>query len=226
MGQVGYVRVAFIDDHPVLVEGIRAVFASKNCYTVVGHGSTAGDAIAVFNDYHPDLMFLDLSMDGDVIAAIKYIVSQSGVAATTKIIVYTASADVGQAIKILDCGVRGYVVKDSSTAELFGAVNSVLRGDVFISPNFAGRVFNEIRLQKTRLSALQAIHLSEREMEVVRNLMQAYSNKEIAIKMEISEKTVKHYMTNLMSKLNVRNRVEAALAARQYFAEAGRENTA
>lgn len=225
MGQVGSVSVAFIDDHPVLVEGIRAVFASKNCYAVVGHGSTAGDAIAVFNDCHPDLMFLDLSMDGDVIAAIKYIVSQSGVTGTTKIIVYTASTDVGQAIKILDCGVRGYVVKDSSTAELFGAVSSVLRGDVFISPNFAGRVFNEIRLQKTRLSAMQAIHLSVREMEVVHNLMHAYSNKEIAIKMEISEKTVKHYMTNLMSKLNVRNRVEAALAARQYFAEAGQENT-
>lgn len=207
------IAVAFIDDHPVLLEGIEAIFERDSRFKVIGKGDCADQAIAIFASHRPDLMFLDLSMPGDTFAAIKAITASGH----TKVLVYTAYTDIDMALKSLDNGASAFVVKDSISNELFDAVEAVLRGELFISHSYAGRVLGGLRNRTARASAERAAKLSLRERQVVALLLQARSNKEIANDLSISEKTVKHYMTNLMTKMNARNRVAVALAAHAHL---------
>ncbi|MBB3317459.1 MULTISPECIES: response regulator transcription factor [unclassified Rhizobium] len=204
------VRVAFVDDHPMLLEGIGAVFARHGRYDVVAKGSDADAARAIAARYEPHLIFVDLSMPGDVYGAI------SDIAATgrTQVIVYTACNSVDLAVKSLDSGASAFILKESISNELFGAVDAVIKGEVFISPSLAGKVISALKGRRKEGAA--GTKLSHREEQVVALLLKARSNKEIALSLSISEKTVKHYMANLMTKLNARNRVEVALAAQQH----------
>lgn len=149
-------------------------------------------------------------MPGDVFAAISDITAGQS---PTKVVVYTACTAVDLAMQALDSGASAFVVKDSISNELFDAIAVVLRGELFISQGYAGRVLSGMRNRAARASAANAAKLSQREKQVVHLLLEARSNKEIASNLSISEKTVKHYMTSLMTKLNARNRVEVALAA-------------
>lgn len=210
------VTVAFVDDHPMLLEGVSALFARRG-FDVVGKGVSADDVRSIFRTLAPALIFVDLSMPGDPFEAIAE-VSQSG---TTKVLVYTAYTNVDMALKALDCGASAFVVKDSISNELFDAVEAVLRGEIFISRAHSGRVLVGLRNRTARASAERAVKLSVREQQVVTLLLQAQSNKEIANTLKISEKTVKHHMTNLMGKLHARNRVEVALAAQHRIDSGG-----
>lgn len=172
-------------------------------------GDTADAAKRIFAEHTPTLMFVDLSMPGDPFEAIGGITSHG----RTKVIVYTAFTSVDIALHALDSGASAFVVKDSISNELFDAVEAVLRGEIFVSHAYAGRILSGLRNRTARASAKRAAQLSAREKQVVELLLQARSNKEIANNLSISEKTVKHHMTSLMSKLNARNRVEVALAA-------------
>jgi DNA-binding NarL/FixJ family response regulator len=204
------VTIAFVDDHPVLLEGIGAVFGRDRRFNVVASGNSADAARAIFAAHRPDLLFVDLSMPGDIFAAISDITAGQS---PTKVVVYTACTAVDLAMQALDSGASAFVVKDSISNELFDAIAVVLRGELFISQGFAGRVLSGMRNRAARASAANAAKLSQREKQVVHLLLEARSNKEIASNLSISEKTVKHYMTSLMTKLNARNRVEVALAA-------------
>jgi DNA-binding NarL/FixJ family response regulator len=206
----GLVTIAFVDDHPVLLEGIGAVFARDGRFNVVASGNSADAARAIFAAYRPDLIFVDLSMPGDIFAAIGDITAGKS---PTKVIVYTACTAVDLALQALDSGASAFVVKDSVSDELFDAIAVVLRGELFISQTYAGRVLSGLRNRSVRVNSANAVKLSQREKQVVNLLLEARSNKEIATNLSISEKTVKHYMTSLMTKLNARNRVEVALAA-------------
>ena len=138
---------------------------------------------------------------------------------STKIVAFTASTGVDSAIRALDAGASGYVLKGSNTAELIQAISSVQIGETYITQNFASRVIAGLRDASLRRKAAEAVMLSIREQQIVRLLMNGKTNKEIAIAIKISEKTVKHYMTALMQKLQVRNRLEVVIAA-QRFGEA------
>lgn len=208
----GPIKVAFVDDHPVLLEGICRIFQQKSEFDVVARGSSADDAVSIFNSNHPDMIFVDLSMKGDVFAAISDISSASG---STKVIVYSASSDADLMLKAFESGACAFVVKDSVADELFGAVQAVLRGETFVSRDYAGLLLSGLR-NRTRRAAAPQVQLTRRERQVVEELLLARSNKQIAARMAISEKTVKHHMTNLMSKLGARNRVEVVLSAKQH----------
>ena len=116
----------------------------------------------------------------------------------------------------LDAGASGYVLKGSSTTELVNAISSVQCGETYITQNFASRVITGLRDASLRRRAAEAVMLSIREQQIVRLLMSGKTNKEIAIAIKISEKTVKHYMTALMQKLQVRNRLEVVIAAQKF----------
>jgi two-component system, NarL family, nitrate/nitrite response regulator NarL len=209
------IDVAFVDDHPVLLEGICSVFSRKDRFNVVAKGDCADDARAIAAQFQPDLLFVDLNMGGDVYAAIREISSS---AKRTRVVVYSAYAGTEQVMQALDNGASGFVSKHSISDELYGAVDAVLRGETFVSPSCTAKVLSGLRNRSARATPGEAAQLSQREREVVHELLNARSNKEIALKMSISEKTVKHYMTNLMAKLQARNRVEVALAARSMAA--------
>ena len=131
----------------------------------------------------------------------------------TKIVAFTAATGVDSAIRALDAGANGYVLKGSSAQELIQAIESVRHGETYITQSFASQVIAALRNASLRRVAAEAVRFSIREDQIVRLLLRGKTNKEIAVALKISEKTVKNYMTILMQKLHARNRLEVVIAA-------------
>lgn len=206
------ISVAFIDDHPILLGGLVSVFSARPNYSVVGTGVNARDAIEIAAREKPNIVVMDLNMPGDAFEAISTISHSSP---STRVLAFTASIGIEYAVRALEAGVNGYVLKGSTADELSNAIESVLSGETFITPNFAAKVIAALRDASVRKIAARAITLSIREDQIIKLLLRGRTNKEIALHLKISEKTVKHYMTILMQKLNVRNRLEVIIAAQE-----------
>ena len=207
------VSIALVDDHPLMIEAISSLLKRNKGFEVVGTGETAHDIVELCKRTQPQVAVVDLSMPGDVYAAIAAAIK---ISPSTKIVAFTAATGVDSAIRALDSGVSGYVLKGSSTMELVQAILSVQSGETYITQNFASRVIAALRDASLRRKAAEAVILSIRERQIVNLLLNGKTNKEIAIAIKISEKTVKHYMTALMQKLQVRNRVEVVIAAQKF----------
>jgi two-component system, NarL family, nitrate/nitrite response regulator NarL len=206
------VSIAFVDDHPILLEGIVSVFSKSDELNIVGKGNSTDDAVAIAETLSPEILVVDLNMPGDIFEAIARIVERRP---NTRIIAFTAATSIDHAVRALDAGASGYVLKGSSADDLLNAIRAVRLGDTFIAQGFAGKVIAALRNASLRKAAARAIKLSIREEQIVRLLLRGRTNREIADQLHISEKTVKHYMTVLMQKLNVRNRLEVVIAAQK-----------
>lgn len=206
------IRIAFVDDHPTLLTGIAALFKSDDGFAIVGTESSASGAVDLARKGRLDLMTLDLSMPGDVFLAIREIAE---VSPGTKVIIFTAYADVDLALKALDAGAHAFVLKGRPSEDLFTAIETVRKGGLFVSPDFSPKLIAGFRNRTRRERERTAARLSPREQQLVRCLFEAMSNKEIARTLNLTEKTVKHYMTNLMNKLKVKSRLEVVLAAQR-----------
>jgi DNA-binding NarL/FixJ family response regulator len=204
------VSIALVDDHPLMIEGILGLLSRAQCFRVLSTGSTARDIIDISSRFHPDVIIVDLSMPGDVYAAIA---SSIKISPNTKIVAFTAATGVDSAIRALDAGANGYVLKGSSTQELIQAVESVRHGETYITQSFASQVIAGLQNVSLRRAAAEAVRFSIREDQIVRLLLRGKTNREIAVSLKISEKTVKNYMTILMQKLNARSRLEVVIAA-------------
>lgn len=205
--------IAVIDDHPLMIEAIHSLLARTPGFEVIGTGATAYDVVELCRNDQPQVAVVDLSIPGDVYSAIENAIK---ISPSTKIVAFTASTGVDSAIRALDAGASGYVLKGSNTAELIQAIASVQVGETYITQSFASRVIAGLRDASLRRKAAEAVILSIREQQIIRLLMRGKTNKEIALAIKISEKTVKHYMTALMQKLQVRNRLEVVIAAQKF----------
>jgi len=205
--------IAVIDDHPLMIEAIHSLLNRTPGFEVIGTGTTAYDVVELCRNDQPQVAVVDLSIPGDVYGAIE---SAIKISPSTKIVAFTASTGVDSAIRALDAGASGYVLKGSNTAELIQAITSVQVGETYITQSFASRVIAGLRDASLRRKTAEAVILSIREQQIIRLLMRGKTNKEIAIAIKISEKTVKHYMTALMQKLQVRNRLEVVIAAQKF----------
>ncbi|MGC4077447.1 MAG: response regulator transcription factor [Rubrivivax sp.] len=201
------VRIAFADDHPTLLRGVADLFGEDERFQTVGTGSTAEDAVALVRERAPDVLIVDLNMPGSVIDAIRTIRHNSP---ATRLVVFTGHADPTAAAQLFDAGAHAFILKGRPIEELFHAVSAVLAGDTFVSPDFAPRLVSTHRERASR-----SVKLSAREAQLVACLLEAKSNREIARTLNLTEKTVKHYMTNLMNKFQVRSRLEVVLAAQR-----------
>jgi DNA-binding NarL/FixJ family response regulator len=206
------ISVALIDDHPLLLAGVAGVFKSVPEFNIVATGSTADHALEIAGRFAPGVMLVDLSMPGDVFSAISMICAKP---APIKVVAFTGSANIEHAVRALDAGASGYLLKGCTGDELIQAIRSVIEGETYISQSFASKVILALRNESVRRIAAQAIKLSIREEQIVKLLLRGRTNKEIASGLGISEKTVKHYMTVLMQKLQVRNRLEVVIAAQK-----------
>jgi len=209
---VTVVSVAFFDDHPILLSGVVGIFNANKDFSVVGVGTCADDVGKVLSKQTPDVIVVDLNMPGHILSAIAQTV-KSGVG--TKVLVFTAMTTVEHAIAALEAGATGYVLKGSSEEDLISAIQAVSNGDTYITPGFASKVVAGLRNTSLRRAAADALRLSTREEQVLRLLLRGMTNREIAGELSLSDKTVKHYMTILMQRLHVRNRIEVVLAARE-----------
>jgi two-component system nitrate/nitrite response regulator NarL len=209
--------VALVDDHPLMVDGMLQFLSKSTELQVMAIGTTSAELVDICKKHRPDLFIVDLSLPGDVYEAIKL---GAQVSPATKFVAYTASTTVETAIRALDAGAKGYVLKGSTASELLTALQSALNDETYISQAFASRVITALRDASLRRAAAEVVRLSIRENQIVRLLLRGRTNREIALTLKISERTVKHYMTALMQKMQVRNRTEVALAAQKLQPEA------
>ena len=173
-------------------------------------------AIASAQQLQPDIALVDLSMPGiGGIAAVRRIAAECP---RTRVIVLTASADSDELLAALGAGAHGYVLKGVSAVELRSIVQRVAQGESHVPPSLAGRLLVEF----TRTRSEPAVEaLTAREAEVLELLAQGLSNREIAARLYLAEKTVKHHVTQILTKLHVRSRTQAALLAQRQAGRVG-----
>ncbi len=208
------IRIGVFDDHPLFLEGVVHTLDAEPDIKVVGRGASADEAIRFAKSALPEVMLLDLTMPGGGLNAAKAI---SEACPVVKIVVLTASAEEDDLLGALKAGARGYVVKGVASRELISVIRSVNAGEVYVTPSLAAGLLVEMASTNAKPKAPTSPFedLTEREHQILELLSQGNSNKEIGQKLFLTEKTVKHYITNILQKLQVRNRVEAALLAQK-----------
>lgn len=199
------VRLAIVDDHPTLLAGLAALLDGDPRYRIVGTGEQATDAVALLKGEMPDVMLLDLSMPGDIYSAIRTIADTPG---APRMLIFTAFADVNMAMRALEAGASGFVLKGSPVRDLHDAIAAASRGQRYVSAGFSEKLDAAMRNR-------DATKLSVRERQLVDCLLRGMSNRDIADALSLTEKTVKHYMTNVMNKLNAKSRLEVAVVAKR-----------
>ena len=204
-------RVILADDHPIFREGLVQSIAETGAFRVVGVGGSADEAVALAAQHRPDLALLDLSMPGGGVSAAARIAKEGTARAIAMLTVSEDSADVTAA---LAAGATGYILKGVSAGELRDILARLAAGEAHVSPGLAAQV---LRVMHTPPPAAHSPldDLTAREIDILRGVAAGKSNKEIGRDLSIQEKTVKHYMTIILSKLHARNRVEAALMAQE-----------
>lgn len=206
------IRVAVIDDHPLLREGVARTLDSEDGIVVVAQGSSAQDALRIAREGDIDLLLVDISMPGDIISSLNFIITE---VPNLRVVVLTVSESEDHVLKVMRAGCDGYILKGINGPELVRVVRVIHKGESYVSPNLAAFLFAKShasnRSSPRKIEPLET--LSYREEQILELVARGLSNKEVAEKLTLSEKTVKHYMTAILRKLQVRNRVEATLVA-------------
>lgn len=205
-------HVAIVDDHPLFREGVAHTLQAQPGIEVVGEGASAADAIRIAGDRLPDVMLLDVSMPGDGLEAARAISASWPV---VKLVMLTVSENEDDVTAALRAGARAYVLKGVAARELVRILHAVAAGEVYVTPSLAASLLFEMTSGSGGTATVNPLdELTERERQILERVAAGDSNKEIGFLLHLSEKTVKHHMTNIFQKLQVRNRVEAALIAR------------
>jgi two-component system nitrate/nitrite response regulator NarL len=209
------IRIVLVDDHPLFREGVAMTLAGEPDLEIAGQGVSADDAVRLAEDLLPDIVLLDISMPGGGIEAARQIAVSCPV---VKIVMLTVSEHDDDVLSALQAGARGYILKGVGGEELVGIVRAVNRGESYVSPDLAARLLVEVRSGNTRDAASDPVAgLTAREEQILKLVSRGLSNKEVGRDLDLREKTIKHYMTNILQKLQVRNRVEAAIMVRERF---------
>jgi two-component system, NarL family, nitrate/nitrite response regulator NarL len=205
------IRVLVVDDHPLLRQGVVHALGSQPGLTVVGEADSGEQGLKLALELLPDVVLLDISMPGwnGLVTAEKI----STACPATAIVMLTMSEDRDKLLAAFKAGARAYVLKGVSPQELANVVRTAANGDVYVSPPLAA----EMLFTLTRGHAPDPLQeLTDREREILRLIGIGSTNREIGERLFLSEKTIKHYVTNILQKLQVRSRVEAALIAARH----------
>jgi two-component system, NarL family, nitrate/nitrite response regulator NarL len=208
------IRLAVIDDHPLFREGVTRSLSEIDGFTIVGEGSTKEDAIRIAEEVRPDVLLMDISMPGGGLAAIGPILE---IVPDQKIVMLTVSESSDDVKSALDSGAKGYVLKGVGSRALAEIIRTVASGESYVAPTLSARLLSS-RTAKPDVMA----ELTSREQEVLHLVAAGLSNKHVARRLELHEKTVKHHMTQILAKLGVTNRTEAAMALRDAIEQKSR----
>ena len=209
------VTIVIADDHQIFRDGLHRLLEIEGDMQVIGGAADAEQALALTRTLHPDVLLLDLAMPRvSGLEALRELSEERE--APTRVIMLTAAIDRVDIVKALQLGARGVVLKESATALLMKGIRAVMNGEYWIGREavtdlvFALRT---VRGESDRTEAPVDHGLTDRELQITRLVVAATGNREIAEKLGISEKTVKHHMTNIFNKLGVSSRLELALFA-------------
>jgi len=206
----GAISLVIVDDHPLLRQGVSHSLAETGRFHVLAEGASADDAVRLALEHRPDIMVIDISMPGGGHAAMAAIRDRLP---DQKIVVLTVSESDEDLTTALNSGAQGYVLKGVGAKTLIEILDMVSRGESYVPPQLAARMLARLKEASARGPGPLS-QLSAREREILGFVANGLSNKEIAIRLDLQEKTVKHHMTRILSKLRVRNRTEAALVMR------------
>jgi DNA-binding NarL/FixJ family response regulator len=203
------IRVVIVDDHDVFRGGLRMLLAEHDL-EVVGEADTGEQAISVVTDLAPDVVVMDLSLPG--MSGIEAIRELSSVAPQTRVLVLTISGDESDVTEAILAGACGYLLKDAAIDEIITGIHAASAGESLISQKIAGRLLDRLRSRSADPYG-ELPELSEREVEVLRRVAEGMDNVEIGQALFISPNTVKNHISNILAKLQIENRIQAAVYA-------------
>lgn len=205
------ITVFLVDDHELIREGIKQLLELGGDIDVVGQASNGEEAIQMILKYRPDVVLLDINMPKmngiDVLRRLKDLGVKS------KIIMLTIHKDREYLLEAMKIGADGYVLKDSDAEGLLRAIRNVKNGKTYIQPSIASLLVEDVNNKEANGDAMKIDSLTKREYEVLTLIAEGLSNKDIADKLYISEKTVKNHVSNIFKKLEVNDRIQAAIFA-------------
>jgi two-component system response regulator DevR len=205
------IRLLIVDDHEVVRLGLRTLLADENDLEVVAEAGTAEAALVQVANHHPDVVILDIQMPG-----------RSGLEACqeirkkfpeTQVVILTSHGGAGFAEQALRAGAAGYVLKQVGNEELVRAIRAAKRGEMALDPQTAAQVVARMQDLQSRSEANAFRDLSPRELDVLAPLARGKTNAEIGRVLNLSEKTVSNYVSNMLEKLGLSNRIELAAYA-------------
>lgn len=198
------IRVMIADDHAVVRAGLRALIAADTSLSLVGEASGGVEAIELIRQLQPDVLVLDLSMpDLDGISITRRIKQEFS---NIHVLILTVHEDEALVKEAIRCGASGYIIKNAAESELISAIKIIMRGDMYVDPSVLRSLLDETSKPSNQASELEP--LTPREIEVLRLIVQGYTNRQIANELQISVRTVEGHRANLSEKLGLHSRVE------------------
>lgn len=202
------IKVMLVDDHEMVRIGLSAVLSTEEDLDLVGEASSGEEGIEMAIQYKPDVVLMDLVMDGmDGIETTRRIMKELP---DCKVIVLTSYIDDAKIYPVIEAGAFSYLLKTSRAHEIAAAIRSAVNGQPVLEAQVASKIMNRFRKPA---ESLPHEELTEREMEVLRLIAKGMSNQEVADELVIGVKTVKFHVTNILAKLGVEDRTQAAIYA-------------
>lgn len=214
MTQPEKIRLVLADDHPIVRDGLRAILGTQPDFEIVGEAGSGAELLKLVAQVQPQVVLLDLAMpDGDGVRVIQNLRAQ---ASTVACIVFTAFDTDDRILTAIHAGARGYLLKGSPREDIFRAIRVVAQGGSLLEPGVTTRLLDHLSQKSTfGTEMILPESLTEREMEVLQLLGKGKTNKEIGADLFITERTVKFYVSAILSKLAAGNRTEAVTIAAQ-----------
>lgn len=204
-------KILLVDDHEVVRLGIKALLSNYPEYEVIAEASNADEAISTSAEYNPDVIIMDIRLPG-----------KSGIDATkeimeaqpdTKVIMLTSYAEDDLLFDAINAGAYGYILKQIGSDDLINALDAIGRGEALLDPALTQKVFKRVREASRKATDEAFASLSDQELRILALISEGKTNKEIAADIFLSEKTVRNYVSSILSKLNLKTRSEAAAYA-------------
>ena len=210
--QLDELRVLIVDDHDLFRTGLKNLLEEQGIH-VVGEAANGKAAIRLTSELAPDIVIMDLNMPG--LTGVETTRQLGSLAPLTRVIVLTISAEDSDVMSAIMAGACGYLLKDSSIHDLIASIRAAAAGEALISPQIAAKVLQRLRAQSASTDAAETIRaeLSRRELEVLKLIANGKDNAQIARELFISPKTVKNHISNILMKLQIENRIQAAVYA-------------
>jgi DNA-binding NarL/FixJ family response regulator len=205
-------RVLLVDDHNLFRRGVEAALTSRPNVKVVGEASDGLEALALAREKMPDVILMDIAMPRcNGLQATRQIKHEMPY---IKIVILTVSDHDEDLFEALKCGAQGYLIKDLKASQLHDALESIVKGEAALSGTVAAKILQEFQQPGISAQAQAVVEpLTSREIEVLEHVVHGLSNTEIAAALVISESTVKNHLRNILEKLHLRNRIQAAVYA-------------
>jgi DNA-binding NarL/FixJ family response regulator len=205
-------RVLLVDDHDLFRAGLRTLLEEEGI-DVVGEASTGTDALAELRNVAPDVVVMDLNMPG--ISGVEATRQMAMIAPLTRVLVLTISDQDADVMDAILAGACGYLLKDASIHDLIAGIRAAANGESLVSPAIAAKVLQRLRASgpAPREAPSTRSELSERETQVLKLIANGKDNAQIAAELHISPKTVKNHISNILMKLQIENRIQAAVFA-------------